>query len=195
MKTRIVVFGVLALLVQSSYAKTQDKPFYVYKDKGAMVNHYAPSGWMGDYGDLKINDAATDNPKDGRTATKWMYSAKGSQGMNWAGVYYQHPPNNWGERPGGYDLTGYKKFTFWARGERGGEILTDVKIGGLSGENGDTGVGIFEGPVMLTTEWKKYEIDLKDVDLKRIVGGFCWVTNADNNPEGMAFYIDEMRYE
>src|SRR5687767_7197318 len=59
--------------------------FYVYSDKGARVNHYIPSGWMGDYGDLKIEDGNTTDPADGKTAVKITYNGKASQGANWAG--------------------------------------------------------------------------------------------------------------
>ena len=52
------------------------------------------------------------------------------------------------------------------------------------------------GPIKLTTEWKKYEIDLRGKDLSYVIGGFCWATNIDvNDPEGIVFYLDEIRYE
>src|SRR4051812_41670043 len=57
--------------------------FYVYADKGAKVNHFSPTGWMGDYGDIKIDDASTVDPADGKTAVKATYSAKATQGANW----------------------------------------------------------------------------------------------------------------
>src|SRR5262249_17302487 len=85
--------------------------FYIYQDKGSRVNHYIPSGWMGDYGDLKIDDGNTTDPADGRTAVKITYSGKATQGANWAGIFWQHPANNWGEKPGGFDLTGMKRLT------------------------------------------------------------------------------------
>src|SRR5262245_5696261 len=102
--------------------------FYVYADKGARVNHFAPSGWMGDYGDIKLNDADTTNPADGKTAIKVSYNAKGAQGANWAGMFWQQPPNNWGDKPGGYDLSNMKRVTFWARGEKGGEKIAEFKV-------------------------------------------------------------------
>src|SRR3954464_2111112 len=64
--------------------------FYVYSDKGARVNHYIPSGWMGDYGDLKIDDGNTTDPADGKTCVKITYTGKATQGANWAGIFWQH---------------------------------------------------------------------------------------------------------
>ena len=31
-------------------------PFYVYHGFHARENHFAPSGWMGDYGDIRFDD-------------------------------------------------------------------------------------------------------------------------------------------
>ena len=149
---------------------------------------------MGDYGDISLNDRHMDNPHAGSTSIKIIYNGKATQGARWAGIYWQNPPNNWGTRPGGYDLTGAKKLTFWARGEKGGERIEEFKIGGITGEYADSDVaGI--GPVVLTPEWQEYTIDLDGKDLSSISGGFCWVTNLDVNPQGCVFYIDDIKYE
>ena len=42
----------------------------------------------------------------------------------WGGVVWQNPANNWGDKPGGWNLTGAKKLSFWARGDKGGEKVT-----------------------------------------------------------------------
>jgi hypothetical protein len=170
------------------------KTFTVYSDANAPDNHYTPSGWMGDYGDIKINEQNLANPHGGSTSIQVSYSGKGTQGAGWAGAYWQNPSNNWGTRPGGYDLTGAKQLTFWVRGEKGGERLEEFKLGGITGEYGDSdAAGI--GPVVLTSEWKQYSIDLSGKDLSTISGGFCWVLNKDSNPAGAVFYLDDIRYE
>ncbi len=175
-------------------AKPSFKPFPVYSDRRSPDNHYIPSGWMGDYGDIKMDEASFENPHSGTTCIKFTYTAQASQGARWAGVYWQNPANNWGDRKGGFDLTGATKLTFWVRGEKGDERIEEFKIGGISGQYSDSDVaGI--GPVMLTKEWKQYEIDLTGKDLSYISGGFCWATNMDVNPEGCTFYLDDIRYE
>jgi hypothetical protein len=169
-------------------------PFKVYSDGSAPDNHYVASGWMGDYGDVKLDDKCLINPHSGTTSVKIIYNGKATQGARWVGMYWQNPPNNWGTRPGGYDLTGAKKVTFWARGEKGGERIEEFKIGGITGEYADSDVaGI--GPVVLTTEWQEFTIDLEGKDLSSISGGFCWSTNLDVNPEGCTFYLDDIKYE
>ncbi len=170
------------------------KGFPIYTDAKSPDNHYIPSGYMGDYSDIKIETASFDNPHGGTTSIKIKYSNASSQGARWGGVYWQSPANNWGDKKGGFDLTGAKKLTFWARGENGGERIEEFKIGGITGLYPDSDIaGI--GPVMLTQEWKKYEIDLSGKDLSYVSGGFCWSSNLDVNPEGVIFYLDDIKYE
>jgi len=170
------------------------KGFDVYVDGGSLKNHFVASGWMGDYGDIKMDEKSTKRPRSGATCIKTIYTGRGMQGARWAGVYWQNPPNNWGTRPGGYDLRGAKKLTFWARGEIGGEKIQEFKMGGLTGEYADSDIAS-TGLVTLTTEWQQFTIDLQGKDLSYISGGFCWATNVDANPAGCTFYLDDVRYE
>src|SRR6185295_16284279 len=117
-----------------------------------------------------------------------------SLNCRWAGVYWVFPGSNWGTRKGGYDLSGAHKLSFWARGEKGGEVIQEFKIGGIAGKFRDSDTaGI--GPIELSTEWKRYEIELEGVDLSYISGGFCWSTNLDRNKDGCTFYLDDIVYE
>jgi len=174
--------------------KTENMPFYVYSDRGAITNHYIPSGWMGDWGDIKFDAGCTEDPYLGTTCIKIIYTGSMSQGARWAGIYWQNPANNWGSIDGGYDLSKATKLTFWARGAKGGERIEEFKVGGIMGEYSDSDSASI-GPVILNKEWTKYEIDLKGKDMSYIIGGFCWATNVDVNPEGAVFYLDEIRYE
>ena len=174
--------------------KTQEMPFYVYADRGAMQNHFIPSGWMGDSSDLRIDMGWSENPYFGKTCLKITYGNKASNGARWAGMYWQYPPNNWGSVDKGFDLSKAKKLTFWARGDKGGERIEEFKIGGIMGEYSDSDTaGI--GPVVLEKEWKQYTIDLQGKDLSFIIGGFAWSSNLDVNPDGCVFYLDEIKYE
>ena len=76
---------------------------------------YIPSGYMGNTKAISMQADCADNPHTGKVCTKVEYK----EGGNWAGVVWQSPANDWGEKPGGYDLTGATKLTFWARGPRG----------------------------------------------------------------------------
>lgn len=198
-KKRFIGMLVFAVLVFTAMAiKAQEvnyfEPFNVYTERNARTNHYTPSGWMGDYSDLSYNDTWRENVHSGTASIQIIYKPGVSQGARWAGIYWQTPANNWGEKKGGYDLTGATKLTFWARGENGGERIEEFKIGGISGTYPDSDIA-FIGPVVLTKEWKQYEIDLTGKDLSYISGGFCWTTNIDVNPDGCTFYLDDIKYE
>jgi len=174
--------------------KQEVMPFYVYADKSSIKNHFIPSGWMGDFGDIKVDSTSTEDPYLGDTCVKIVYSGKASNGARWAGMYWQNPANNWGSVDGGYDLSKATKLTFWARGAKGGERVEEFKLGGIMGEFSDSdSAGV--GPVILNKEWTQYTIDLKGKDLSNIIGGFGWATNVDVNPEGATFYVDEIKYE
>ena len=179
---------------ESDMPKTGKKRFYVYADNGYFKNHFIPSGWMGDYGDIQFSGGSKVNPYSRQYCIRIGYTAQKKQNAGWAGIYWQEPANNWGNIPGGYDLTGATKLSFYARGEKGGELITEVKMGGIQAEYSDsTSASI--GPLVLTPEWTKYEIDLTDEDLSNVIGGFAFVVSAMENPDGAVFYIDEIVYE
>ncbi len=181
--------------VKSKPAESVEDVFWIYKDAKSTQNHFYPSGWMGDYGDLKIKVTCTENPHSGSTCIQWKYSAKGANGAGWAGAYWQKYADNFGRMSSnGFDLTGYKRLKFWVRGENGSEMFTEFKVGGITGEYPDTSC-VSIGPVKLSKEWKEYEINLEGKDLTRIMGGFCWVATAKDNPTGFVFYLDDIRFE
>ncbi len=181
-------------VTESAMPKTGMKRFYVYADKGFFKNHFVPSGWMGDYGDVKFTDGYKDNPYSRQSCMRVVYTADKKQNAGWAGIYWQEPANNWGNVEGGYDLTGATKLTFYARGDKGGELVTEFKMGGISAEYSDsTSASI--GPIVLTPEWTKYEIDLTGEDMSNVIGGFAFVVSEMENPDGATFYMDEIKYE
>ena len=198
-----VLLAVMFLVPAMAVAEERDvvsaagpKEFVVYLDKNAKDNHYIPSGWMGDTGDIKLNDQSADNPHSGTTSIQFIYSAKKSQNQGWVGVYWQNPPSNWGNKKGGFDLTGMNKLTFWARGAKGGEVLQKVMVGGIvKGVTYPDSATVELGPIELTDTWKQYTVNLVGKDLSYINGGFSWSTTADLNPQGATFYIDDIKFE
>ena len=190
----ILAGGLLVGALPAQDQKAPQKiPFFVYKDANAMENHYIPSGFIGDYSSVQMNVSCTETPKEGKTCLKFNYTAKPTQGMKWAGVYFQNPANNWGTQDGGYDITGAKKLKFAARGDKGGEIV-EFKMGGINGTAYSDSDGASSGPITLTKEWKEFEIDLQGHDLSYIIGGFVWAARAEDNPDGAVFYLDEIAY-
>jgi hypothetical protein len=180
-----------AAVTPAQTAKEPEKlPFYVYGDQR---EHFHPTGLMGDATDLYVINASTQKPAKGENCIKVAYSAKAGQGNRWAGIYWQEPAGNWGSiKGGGFNLTGAGKLKFLARGEKGGEKV-EFKCGGIAGDHPDTFRA--DTTVTLDKEWKEISIDLNGQDLSRVIGGFVFALNADKNPEGAVFYLDEIRYE
>lgn len=166
--------------------------FYVLTDDETK-NHFAPTGWMGDAQDFKTSAAYIDDRQDlGKTCMKITYLAKGKKG--WAGIYWQNPPNNWGAVKSGYNLKGARYVTFWARGLKGKEKISEFKMGGQSGKYPDSD-SAWVGPVKLSKEWNQFRIDLEGKDLRYIAGGFCFIVLANDNPSGCTFYLADVKYE
>jgi exo-beta-1,3-glucanase (GH17 family) len=178
--------------------------FYVYKDSDYPGNHYKPTGYMGDCGDIQIVETCEDNPRAGKTCIRVSYLAKGKPPhecpypgpCKWAGCYWQHPPNNWGKeaqfKGQGFDLSRYTRLAFWARADRDCNIT--FFVGGIGEAYGDSLGFPVKKACALTGAWKEWVIELGDTDRKHIIGGFGWSTSRDTNPTGAVFYLDEIRF-
>ena len=162
-------------------------PLVVYAEAGDKLT-YIPSGYMGDVGNIKMTDDDTSNPHSGKTDIKVQYTS----GSGWGGVVWQSPANDWGEKPGGLNLTGAKKLTFWARGAEGGEKVS-FSYGLLDkAKYADSSKGEIKDQE-LTKDWKQYTIDLDGKDLSQIKTPFTWVLGAKGDP--ITFYLDDIKFE
>ncbi len=182
--------GALAVHAEETAAKASVKlPFTIFEGKGSTNNHYIASGWMGNAQSIKMDEGCTSNPHSSNTCLRVEYSASG----DWAGVVWQDPANDWGDQPGGWNLTGAKKLKFWARGEKGGENVT-FKFGVLGSDkkHSDSASGD-GGATKLTNEWQEYSIDLSGKDLSRIKTGFVWTLPGQGSP--VVFFLDDIRFE
>jgi hypothetical protein len=159
----------------------------VYSD-GMSASPYVASGWMGNQRAIRFDDKCAVRPHAGSTCMKLQYLAPDQ----WGGIIWQDPPDDWGDRPGGSDLTGATRLTFWARGATGGEKVKFL-FGVIKREKPyfDTAAG--ELDVVLTTEWTQYSIDLTGKDLSRIKSGFGWTLAGQGKP--LTFYVDDVQYE
>jgi len=168
--------------------KSVTMPFVIYGD-AVKDPPYIWSGWMGDIPSIAIDPACSDNPHSGNACMKCEFKAITGYG----GVVWQNPANDWGDQPGGFDLTAATKLTFWARGDTGGEVVT-FKMGilGKTAKHPDSGSAGLEN-VTLTKDWKQYTIDLKGQDLTDIKTGFMWLAASTGKP--VAFFLDDVQYE
>lgn len=158
-----------------------------------VTNVFYPTGLMGDKGDVSIFSGA-DVPEE-LGSTKIVYSGAESEGKGWAGVYWQYPKYNWGDRAG-LDLSSATKLTFKAKGEKGTEHA-EFMVGGISGGVYEDSINppISTGEIELERDWKDYVINFYMTDdLTQVIGGFCWLT-TDNSRPGDVIYLKEIKYE
>jgi len=156
-------------------------------------NNFFPSGFMGDGEEgekrIQLNDQWRDNCHT-KPCVRVSYEP-GAKG--WAGVYWQYPDKNWGDEPG-REIKGAKKLEFWAKGEKGGELVS-FKVGGIHGKRYQDSLEKSLSPVELTTEWKQFEIDLSDEDTSSVIGAFAWIASKNGNPGGLTFYLDDICFK
>ncbi len=154
----------------------------------ATKRPYIPSGWMGNVKAIRMDADCTENPRAGKTCMKFTYEDP----AGWGGVVWQDPANDWGDKPGGYDLSAARQLSFWARGREGGE---KVKFGygilGTDKKYHDSSKAQRE--LTLTSKWQQYTFDLGEKDLSRIKSGFLWSLAGQGKP--VTFYLDDIRYK
>jgi Calx-beta domain-containing protein len=191
--------------------------FAVYDDVSSAGNHFfAWAKFPAPNTPVNINGSFTDNPHSGATAIQCLLSPTG---LAFGGFVLQNgtltgtnpaPEANFGTEPNaGIDLTGATALTFWARGKHGGEIV-DFFMGGvgrdpLTGLVNNPCTPTFPGPCpypdstrankitrSLTSQWQQFRIELNNVPLNYVLGGFGWGVSGTQPVE---FYLDDIQYE
>lgn len=169
-----------------------EMPFYVLNNRLLPpIMNFALSGFMGDSADLRISGGYAAMLRDGFPSLRVSYSPAGS--MGWCGAVWQNPANNWGTFDGGYNLEKAGTLNFWARGERGGEIVS-FTCGGTAANYPDSD-SLITGEIQLSDQWLEYVVDLTGIDTRYISAGFGFVVKRDLNPYGCTFFLDDVRYE
>jgi hypothetical protein len=197
LQRKIIAGGLLMCLVTAAHGEATNAcpfPFVVYSDYIPGKLKGVPSGWMGDYRDLTLNMNWKENPHSGETCIRFTYNAKGSRYCDMAGVMWQNPANNSGEIDGGLNLTGASNVTFWARGEKGKELIDAFTFGGTIGPYPDSDKASLTY-VRLKPEWVQYSIDISRCDLTYISSFFGWIAARFNNREGFTIYLDDIQVE
>ena len=162
-------------------------PLVLYED-GFDGMPWVPSGWMGSYEFLTLDGNHTNDPHTGKACIKLRYVGE----LGWVGVAWQNPVNNWGDKEGGYDLSGAEQLEVWARGEYGGEEVSfGIGLLGSDTAHPDSGKTSIDD-IVLTREWRRYLVPLKKVDLSSIKTGFVIGVTGRQTP--VTVYLDSIRF-
>ena len=161
-------------------------PMVVLDEPGGK--DYSASGFMGSAQSLKLDHSCEEQPHSGSHCTRVTYE----RNDDWGGIVWQHPANDWGSLSGGFDLTGAKELSFWARGRKGGER---VKFGlGIIGKDKPFHDSFkAEREYLLKEKWTQYSIDLEGEDLRRIKSGFFFTLAGQGAP--IEFFLDRVEYK
>lgn len=164
-------------------------PLVIYDEAGRENPPYTPSGWMGNTAALKLDERWATRPHSGKTCVRIDYTAADQ----WAGIAWQHPENDWGDKPGGWDLAGAKHLSVWLRGETGTETVT-VELGILGGDKKfpDTAKAKQEN-IKLSTDWRQVRLDVAGKDVTRIKTGLVISVPGAGKPT--TIYLDDCKYE
>jgi hypothetical protein len=162
-------------------------PVAVYDD-GFEGMPWVPSGWMGGVDNLSLDGNQGEVVREGQQAIRMRYTGT----FGWVGVAWQHPPNNWGDQDGGFDVSGATKIELWARGEYGGEKVT-FGVGLLdSAKDFPDSAIVKTDTITLTSEWQRFEVPLRGEDLSSLKTGFVVTLQGRQSP--VTIYLDGIRF-
>lgn len=169
-----------------------------------LETRYKPTGWMGDFGTKKeprLFVSKVPATVEGATVVSTRIEYRQGPDSGWAGIYWQYPENNWGERIG-LSLAGAKRVSFYARGERGGEIVEFISGGVAIDDESKKFRDRFKkstGEIILNANWTKYTLDLSTLtndELQSVIGAFAWVSvGGFDKDKRIVSYIANLKVE
>jgi hypothetical protein len=161
-------------------------PFYVYKDNENLP--YVLSAYMGNYEFIEVDLGNFETVKEGKTAIKISFKGRDQ----WYGVGFVDPANDWGDVLGGYNISGAKTFSFWAKASHNNLKVT-IGFGLIEGDKPfpDSSKELVE--VSLTNTWEKYTIKTKKLDLSCIRSGFVLFFSGGGMSHNI--YLDDIVFE
>ncbi len=171
-------------------------PSTIYNDF-PLGNLFVPDLYEGDQQDLHIDACSKESPHSGRTDLSVEYTAASAQtvnGVGWAGVLWNYPPDILTDPNRQPDFSFYKNLSFYARGEHGGERVAFLLGGNQVGDPPSSVTRPLIMEVTLSAEWQRYAFDLGQVDLSRLTDAFGWVVSACKNPDGATFHLDDIQF-
>jgi hypothetical protein len=183
-----------AILVSDEDAKNRkfkvpkvELPFFVYND-GDEPQPYVPSGYMGNYDAMEVDLNHKEEVYSGHSAIQIKYKSD----KDWYGLGFVDPANDWGDILGGYDISGAKTFSFWAKASIS-NVHATIGFGLIDKDKPYPDSAKKSIDIELTTEWKKYTIKTKNLDLSCIRSGLVLFSSA--HIFSHEIYLDEIVFE
>jgi hypothetical protein len=162
-----------------------------------VSEYYSPDGFFGDgetRGKVKLEKSC---PTRAPGALGDCYTITYAPGIKqYAGIFWQHPHNNWGDRPGHQVMPGASKVTVQVRGARAGQ---GINLGGGQRDSMPLhdSFELEEVSVALTTDWKLQEVPFRGADYQNpdgVIGAFMVSVQAGETDAPIVFYLDDIRW-
>jgi len=137
----------------------------------------------------KTNATDAHSPPD---AWKITFESRGGFG----GFCWKNRAGNEGEASGdNLSAGGYRRISFWARGEKGGEVA-EFRAGGLGNvkTRPRDSFDVSAGKIKLGAGWHDYSIFVKDADLSSVMTPFCVLMYREDNAQDAVVYVDDIEY-
>ncbi|WP_178987880.1 glycoside hydrolase family 2 TIM barrel-domain containing protein [Winogradskyella schleiferi] len=161
-------------------------PFYVYKD--GEDDPFTASAFMGNYKVMNVDTQYKGDVYSGKAALKISYN----QEYDWYGLGLVNPANDWGDILGGYNISGAKKFSFWAKANKK-NVTATFGFGLIGNDKPFPDTAKKSKEIKLTTKWKKYAINIKNLDLTCIRSGFTIFSSSYGSSQ--IILIDNVVFE
>jgi hypothetical protein len=161
-------------------------PFYVYRD--GENSRYSPTAYMGNYKDLEVDLQNKEAVHTGKASLRIRYK----EVYDWYGLGFVDPPNDWGEKLGGFDVSGATKFSFWAKASKKGVKVT-IGFGLIDKDKPFPDSAKKSIEIKLSTKWKKYSIKTKKLDLSYIRSGLVLFSSGSGSAQDI--FLDEVVFE
>lgn len=162
-----------------------------------VSEYYSPDGFFGDgetRGKVKLEKSC---PARAPGALGDCYTITYQPGIKqYAGIFWQHPHNNWGDRPGHLVTPGATRITLQARAARAGQGIT---VGGGQADSKPLhdSFQLEEVTLPLTEQWAAHQIPFRGADYQGesgVIGAFMVKVFAGDTDAAITFYLDDIRW-
>jgi hypothetical protein len=170
----------------------------------AVSEFFSPSGHMGDgaqpgHVTVDVSNGACKPRPLGAQGDCYRFVYRPGE-LLWAGVYWQHPANNWGSRPGRNLAAPFTRIRFVAASDA--DELPVQFIGGGIRDRQKPFADSFRVAQLetVTREWQAFSLDISGQTIDSVIGAFAWVTAypADTDPRTaspIVLYVDDVVWE
>jgi hypothetical protein len=159
-----------------------------------VSDYFSPDGFFGD-GELRGQlDLVKSCPSRAPGAQGDCYTITYRPGVKrFAGVFWQHPHNNWGDRAGHRVAPGATRVTLQARGPAG--QLISVGAGQRDSQPMHDDFQLEEVSVSLGEAWARTEIPFRGMTYSGVIGAFLVSIKAGDKDDPVTFYLDDLRWQ